>query len=281
MAQVGPKWNTKRARAAVKAIKINGKSPLHAVDDFVDAGIDAGQAAKVALLVAAPLGLSITDFDPDNDGGVNLQQIVADGQHLDGSFGPTGTLNATLYAMLAMRPLDLLMPTNSITFVRAAQEAAGGWNYAGDATGDYADVDTTSSAIEALIAAGVAPSDPAVRKGLAWLATQYSPSTGAWSSFGADDANSTAVAMIAISAAGYDPTAPCWRNAVASSLKNDAYPSPAAWLRSQQLGSGRIASANDAYGVNTFATSQSVEALMRGFLPFVSAPRQHCKAPKV
>jgi hypothetical protein len=67
-------------------------------------------------------------------------------------------------------------------------------------------------------------------------------------------------------------------------LTGTAYPSPTAWIRSQQLTSppadaGRIASPNDSFGVNTFATSQSVEGLLQSWLPIVRAPEQTCTTP--
>ena len=50
-------------------------------------------------------------------------------------------------------------------------------------------------------------------------------------------------------------------------LKNTPYTAPATWLKGDQVASGRFQSPNDAFGVNTFATSQSVQALRRGWLP--------------
>ena len=54
---------------------------------------------------------------------------------------------------------------------------------------------------------------------------------------------------------------------------------PTAWLRSQQLtappaDAGRITSPNDSFGVNTFATSQTVEALLQSWLPVARAAEQ-------
>ncbi len=75
-------WNATQARNAVLAAVENGNTPLQAIDDLVDGDlgfeIDAGLAAKVILLVSAPLGLSNTAFDPDGDGAANL---LNDPQH--------------------------------------------------------------------------------------------------------------------------------------------------------------------------------------------------------
>ena len=56
-----------------------------------------------------------------------------------------------------------------------------------------------------------------------------------------------------------------------------AYSSPIAWLRGQAATDGHIASQNDAFPpVNTFATTQSVEALRRGWLPVAVLPLRTC-----
>ena len=117
------------------------------------------------------------------------------------------------------------MPPQTIAYIRNSQEASGGWNFAGDRTGDFADVDTTGLAIQALVAARVKKTDPDLRQGLAYLGRQ-NQANGAWQSFGADDPNSTAVAMLAITAAGFDPTTRCWRDAVSPTRKGNPWASP-------------------------------------------------------
>ncbi|MGQ0825693.1 MAG: hypothetical protein ACT4OX_11840 [Actinomycetota bacterium] len=262
-AQTTKKWNKKRARTALVAITQSGNSALHALDDFVDAGISAGQAAKIIVLVADPLGLSVKTFDPDDDGAVNLEALMVAGASPDGSYG---AFNATLYGAIAHRAMGKKVPPATLAYIRAAQESDGGWDFLGDPTGDDADVDTTGLALEALAAAKVKRDDPDLREGLENLARNQQAS-GAWSSFGSDDPNSTARAVIAVTAAGFDPTASCWRDVVAPDLAATAYASPVAWLVAQQQVDGHIASPNDIFGLNTFATGQSVQALRRGALP--------------
>ena len=73
---------------------------------------------------------------------------------------------------------------------------------------------------------------------------------------------------MAITAVGGDAASSCWRDQVVPAKKGTAYASPLAWLRNQQATDGHIASQNDRFPpVNTFATTQSVEALRRGWLP--------------
>ncbi len=267
-------WSTKQALAAVNATVSHGHSPLHYIDDLVDGGVSAGQAAKVIVLVVKPLGLNPSHFDPDHDGGrVNLRGLVVHGRKSNGTYG---TFNDTLYATLALRSMSAPISAATVNVMRRAQQAQGGWDYTGSSHSTDADVDTTSTAIEALVAAGVRPTDATEHKGLVFLAGQFHDWAGAWQSFGANDPNSTASAVLAITAAGYDPGNRCWRDKAAPAKRARPFHSPLAWLRSQQLSNGRVRSPGDQYGVSTFATSQTIEAWHRQFLPVATAARQPC-----
>jgi len=265
-------WNKPQALAAVQAVVRNGNDPLDYLDDFAEGGINAGQAAKLIVLVTAPLGLSATAFDPEGDGATNLVAIIDAGAQPNGSYG---AFNATLYAAIAKRLVSGSVPANTLAYIRAAQEASGGFNYLGDPNGNFADVDTTAAAIEALAAANVPGTDTDLRQALAFLAYAQRPN-GAWQSFGSDDPNSTSMAMLGITAAGFDPNARCWRDVVAPPLAGNPYAKPSDWLRAQQLPSGRVQSPNDGWGVNTFATSQTVQAWRRGWIPVTPIAPQTC-----
>jgi hypothetical protein len=272
-AQTTKKWSTSSALAAVEAVKKNGHTGLHALYDLADSGINAGQAAKLVVLDARPLGVSSTQFNPAGDAKkINLKAVIIAGAQPNGSYG---TFNATLYAAVALRLLTGTVPANTVGYIRAAQQANGGWNFSGDPTGTDLDIDTTGLAIQALAAAKVALDDTTLRSGLAFLAAQHQAS-GAWQSFGSDDPNSTSVAVLAITASGFDPTVSCWRDVVDPPLAGSPYASPTVWLHSQQQPDGHIASPNDSSGVNTFATSQSIEALRRGWVPVTPLARQAC-----
>src|SRR5262249_20316043 len=92
--------------------------------------------------------------------------------------------------------------------------------------------------------------------------------------------NSTALGILAVTAAGYDVTSSCWRDTASAASASSPYPSPDAWLRSQQVTSGadagRVVSPNDGFGISTFATSQAGEGLLRSWLPVVRVPQQTC-----
>lgn len=283
-AQTTATWNTTAAFDAVQALDGNGVAPggtpLHWADDFLSsAPPSAGIAAKFIALVAVPLGVSTTAFDPAADGSpVNLEALMDAGELADHSYG-AGALNATLYALLAHALLDRPAPDDTIAYVRDAQQANGAWTFTGDASGADLDIDTTALAISALTANGVPAGDAAVAAAMKFLADQHRPS-GAWQAFGANDPNSTATALIGVSAAGWDPTVACWRTASSSAAPTTGFVSPETWLRGRQitLGAttdvGRFRSPGDGFGVNTFATSQSVQGILRSWLPVAEAAQQ-------
>ena len=251
-----------------------GHSGLHALDDLADAGIDAGQAAKLVVLDTEPLGLSATNFNPDGDAkSVNLKAVITAGAQPDGSYG---AFNATLYAAIALRLLTGSVPANTVAYIRAAQQANGGWSFSGLPTGTDLDIDTTGARHPGARRGQGRTERRRPAAGLAFLAVQHKAS-GAWQAFGSDDPNSTSVATLAITASGFDPTKPCWRDVVAPGLAGNPYTSPIAWVRSQQQPDGHIASPNDTFGVNTFASSQSIQALRRGWVPVTPLPVQACQ----
>lgn len=266
-------WDPSQALAAVEAVVSGaGNTPLDWADDFAEGSLSAGQAAKLVVTVALPLGLSPTAFDPQGDGPTDLVATIDAGLQPSGSYGAFGT---TLYAAMAKKATGGTVPASTTALIRDAQETGGGWDFQGDAAGADADIDTTAAAVLALIAAGASETDPDLRAGLAFLATAQQPS-GAWSSYGSEDPNSTAMAVLAVTGAGYDPNQPCWRDRVAPALAGSPYASPTAWLRSQQAPDGHIASPSDAWGVNTFATAQTIQALRRAWMPVNAVPRVTC-----
>ena len=241
-AQSGSTWDAPAALKAVRAVKRQGHNPLNALDDLADAQISAGSAAKLVVLTLGPLGLDPTRFDPDCDGGSgrNLLARIKIGE----TAGGYGAFNDTLYAALALRLITGSVPADTIAIIRGAQQANGGWSFLGDPGATDLDVDTTSVAIRALLASGATAADPDVAAGLAFLAGQHQPD-GSWPAFGASDPNSTAMAILAVSAAGYDVTTSTWRDTVLPASSGDPYTNPDVWLRAQQGSNGHIKSPND------------------------------------
>jgi hypothetical protein len=175
--------------------------------------------------------------------------------------------NGRLVAAIAVAVLREPVPSALVDTIRAAQQANGGWNFAGDPAGTDVDPDTTGLAIQALVAAGVPGDDADVRAGLRALALSHGDD-GSWASqFDDGNPNSTAYAILGVTAAGGVVGNDCWREAAVAELAGVPYTSPLAYLTGQQQTDGRIASPNDAFGVNTFATSQAVQGLLRRWLP--------------
>lgn len=263
-------WSTSDALAYVQgATNTDGKGPLDALDDLVDGDAAdptsvaaAARAAKVTVLDVQPLGLDANDFDPSNDSSsaVDLVARFQARAQLDGTYDFGAQFNGLLYTAIALDGEGLGVPTALVQQIRDAQRSDGSWDYTGTTTGDGNDVDTTALALIALRSSGVQATDPDVQAAIAWLAEAQHAATGAWQAFGSDDPNSTATATIALSDLGVDVSTSAWRSA-AGVATTGGYASPLAWLISQQATDGHIASPNDSFGVNTFATSQAMQAL--------------------
>lgn len=274
-AQPGP-LDPAAGRARVAAVTSDaGLDGFDAIDDELDAataadGLAAGRAAKLVTLVARPLGFDARAFDPAGDGApVDLLAAIDAGEEAGGGYG---TFSDTLYAVLALRSLDRAVAPETLAEVRSGQQANGGWDFAGDAAGDEVDIDTTSLAIQALVATGANAGDRAVGEGLGFLGrTQLT--NGGWGDDAGVNPNSTALAILAVTAAGYDAGERCWRDlhAPSTSGRSGFGGSPVATLRDLQAPDGHITSPFDSFGLNTFATSQSVQALSLGWLPLARA----------
>ncbi len=277
-AQTGSSWDAVAARNAVNGVTKNGKSGLTYLGTYAQGNISPGQAANLIYLVAKPLGLDPTNFNPDGDGTtVNLVTKLGNGNP-NGSFG---TFNETLRAALAKYLVTGSVPMQTINFIRSAQQANGGWFYTGDPTDSRWDVDTTGAAVEALIASGATSSDTAIRNALTFLASpSRQHANGSWqNAFAQEDPNTTSSAIRAITAVGYDSASSCWRDVVDPSQLGHQYTSPDSFLRNSQQGDGHIASPNDGATVNTFATTQTVSALLRQWVPVRRITGLNCVPP--
>jgi hypothetical protein len=273
-AQTGAAWSTSEALAAIEALAYGGPggpTPIDALDAWVTGGINAGEAAKLMLLVIEPLGLDPGDFGPSHTDVFSIlypSGTCAGGPDLSGTY-----FYEKLSLGLATKLLCGAVDPAVVSLVRAAQRPDGAWNNLGDPTlttdlGD--EVDVTSIATQVLIASGAAWDDPAVLRALGYLATMQDP-TGAFRSYGEADPNATAMAMLVITAAGFDPTVSCWRDTAVPARAGTPYGDPEAWSLGRQQPDGRVVSPNDGYGVNSFPTSQSVEGWLRTWVPITRA----------
>lgn len=265
--QVDGLWDPATARDAVEDVQTaGGKDALDNIDDLVDGAADpttvaaGARAAKVAALVAQPLGMDVNDFDPSGNSAddVDLMGRIDLHRQPDGSYDFGAQFNGVLYTAIALAGDGQAVPAGLLAQLRTAQRSDGSWDYTGTTTGDGNDIDTTALALVALRSAGLTTADADVAAGVSWLAGLQQAS-GAWQAFGSDDPNSTALATVALSDLHIDVSTAGWRTTFGAPVAG-TYTSPLAWLDAQQAADGHIASPNDSFGVTTFATSQALQA---------------------
>ncbi|WCO65234.1 DUF4214 domain-containing protein [Iamia majanohamensis] len=288
--QPGPGWDEAAALAAVEAVTTDGNDALDAVDDWVDSvqGGDAAtasaQAGKVIALVAAPLGLDPTDFDPSDDTAEPVDLVAA----LEAGAGGAGDFaglpfGGRVFAAWAYGARGQLAPPALLSSIVASQQANGSFDFSGDPGGTGTDPDLTASVVIALTLADDASGPdtaPAVARAVLSLGLTQEW-TGEWATaFDDGNPNSTSMVVLAAATLGGDPDAPCWRDAVDPRIAGLPYPSPTATLEARQQPDGHIAGPNDGFGLNTFATTQAVQALVAadGSWPYAGAG---CTAPTV
>jgi hypothetical protein len=166
------------------------------------------------------------------------------------------TVTSQSFAILGLLAAGESVPQNAIDYLIGLQGQDGGWG----------SVDSTGIALQALIAAGVAPGNQAITDGVAYLQATMS-ATGGWESFGSFSTNSTAYAIQGLLAAGVDLTANEWLingrtplGILASYQKTDG-PFVVNW----SVGTGYNPAAD-----NLFATQQAVPALLSATYPYTA-----------
>ncbi|HEX7132711.1 MAG TPA: DUF4214 domain-containing protein [Iamia sp.] len=268
-------WSTAEALSAVEAVTTGGETPEDALDG-VDAWVDdvqndgeasaaakAQQAAKVIVLVTAPLGLDATDFDPSANSASDVDLVAAlqagAGPNLD---YPGVPLAQKVYVIWALAALAAPVPNALRTAVIETQQANGGFNFDGDPTLHGFDPDVTAAAVIALTEAGLPANAEVIERALTGLGFQQRWD-GEWAGpFDDGNPNSTALVMLAGAALGADPATSCWRDRNEPGLVGVPFPSPEQAILRAQDDDGHMTSPSDVFGTNTFATSQSIQGLM-------------------
>ena len=153
-----------------------------------------GQAAKVARAAMA------AGANPRRFGGVDYIDRVTRG-YARGRYGRDAFSHSL--AILALSQAGEQIPTRAVTELRRTR-GSGGWNFQ-LRTASSDQVDTTALVIQAMRVAGVTRSDPALRGSLAWLRKQRNRRGGydSGGQRGSTEANSTAAAILALKAMGY------------------------------------------------------------------------------
>lgn len=220
------------------------------VSSFVTKSADS--TGKLALAVAVAGG------DARNFGGVDIVRVLTETWYSPtlSSFGvPTNTWHQA-WPILGLAAAGEPVPVSATQTLAALQQADGGWKYdLASAWWNATSPDNTGLALQALIAAGVAPADARVVSGVLFLQDQQN-AQGSWDGWGGPSANSTAYAMQGLLAVGEDLEAAQW-------LKDGH--TPYAGLAAFQKIDGPFAQGETD---NSLATWQAVPALLGAHYPF-------------
>ena len=206
----------------------------------------AAQTGKLILAVVA------AGQDPTHFGGMDLLAHLRSFGDGAGAYG-AGAMDQA-WALLALRAAGEKVTEAERAVLRSYQQANGGWE---GAPGWGTDTNTTALAIQALLAAGEAPTSKAVQAARAHLLEQQNDDGGfpytKPSPWGSDsDADSTAYVLQALLALGEDLTAKPWWRGPGSD--------PVAALLRFQVASGAF-EWQPGFGENLLATAQAIPAL--------------------
>ena len=171
----------------------DGSTPVDYVKAAAATATKDVDAAKL-VLAAVAVGLNPADI-----GGTDVTAAISAG--FDASTGRYAADDfSQAIAMLGLACTNNAVPPAAVTALDSAQiHADGGWGFQGTS-----DPDTTSIAVQALIASGVPATDAAVQAAIGYFkANQLSD--GGWGYPPASNVNSTAYVVQALIAAGQDP----------------------------------------------------------------------------
>jgi LPXTG-motif cell wall-anchored protein len=175
----------------------------------------AGDTAKIILALTA------SGQNPRDLGGVDLiaklEAMQVDSGDEAGKIGTASDfINEHCYAMLALSSAGRRVPAAAVDYLLDRQIKDGTWSWNGGTEAGSGDNNTAAMAVIALVAAGVPADHAQILKTLAHFHGQQNEDGGfpyiKPSPYGtASDANSTAVVMWAIKAAGQDPAGTDWK----------------------------------------------------------------------
>jgi hypothetical protein len=197
------------------------------VYDYLEAGIG-GSLGNAALVAKEALAAIDGKLDPTAFGSSDLLTALdATYDSTTHAYGDaeTYTQSLAILALTAAASGAHPLPAAAVTELISVQDTDGSWDFQGvkDAAGG-GDTNSTSVAIQALIAAGKPASDPSITKALAYLAAQQLSDGGFPYSdaFGppASDPDSDAVVIQGLVAAAENPSGPAWTKSGNTALTN-------------------------------------------------------------
>ncbi len=230
-------------------------------------GSNADQAATAADYERMILAIAAAGEDPSDFGGRDFVELLKD-SHDGTQFGNDTQVNDDFWGVMAYiaagGSAGSEIVQNSVSFIKDAQQADGGWAWA--VTGGTS-VDSTGAAIMALIAAGESPDSTAISDGLDYLKDKQD-SNGGFLSWGATNADTDSRAINTIVATGQEPTGSSW-----SKDSN----TPVADLLGFQQDSGQFYWQSDKAGwMPCQTTASAIQALLGvpyPVLPSIEAPK--------
>jgi hypothetical protein len=248
----------------------DGHTPMTYLAANAASATTSGDLAKL-ILAAIAVG-----ENPRRLGGLDLVTKLESTIGADGKIGTgTDTFVGHALAILALKSAQRPIPAAAIAYTKSAQQDDGSWAWDGS-TGTAGDTNSTAFAVQALLAAGEPAGNDAVTQALAYY-QGIQNEDGGWpyqnpSEYGtATDANSTAVTIQAILAAGQDPAGTDWTT--------EAGNTPVAALESLQNAGGAFAWQAAMPDDNLLATIQALPALAGKAFPFASMDVGAAAAP--
>lgn len=224
------------------SLQIEGNSPLNALEASLDAYIEAGPDA----IGKAILGVTALGQDPNDFSGLNLSDILLDEYDETAlAFGDPGNTWHQALAILGLAAAGSEAPEDAVATLAGLQQADGGWEYAAG-FGSWAD--STSLAIQALLAAGYDPADPVIADAVAYIQSTQTE-VGGWG-----DSSTTAYALMALNALNEPPTD--WQTASGAD--------PLTSLMSYQKANGSFVYSWEYADDNVMATASALLALFGG-----------------
>jgi hypothetical protein len=247
----------------------DGSTPLTYLEANASSATSGGDLSKL-ILAAIAAGENPRDF-----GGVDSVAKLEGLADTSGRIGgETDTFVSHVLAVLALSSAQRPIPAAAVETIKDAQQENGSWAW--DGTAETAgDTNTTAFAVQALVAGGEDPGSDPVANALAYY-KGIQNEDGGWpyqnpSDYGtATDANSTAVTIQAIVAAGQDPAGPDW-----AAGEN----TPVAALEALQNESGAFAWQAAVPDDNLLATVQALPALAGKAFPLATMDVGQAAAP--